>query len=359
MSNVILTVPFPFVPLSPDSVGGAEQIASLLDRAIHAAGLRSLVVAPASSLVSGELIPIPDPPQQLNLQSRAQVHLTLRQSLHHILETRTVDLIHFHGLDFHAYLPHSGPRALATLHLPLTFYPDSALLPTPNLTLNCVSRSQAATRAWDPPVIPNGICVNQFRFTPDKQRYTLALGRICPEKGFHHALDAAKLADIDLILAGQVFPYADHQRYFAGQIQPRLDARRRFFGPASLREKRDLLARASCLLITSEVAETSSLVAMEALASGTPVIAFRVGALPEIIDHGRTGFLVDDVASMADAIARVSTLSPYQCRADAEARFDAKFMTASYLRLYQRILTNPAASETCAETQTAPHLSPR
>src|SRR5207249_5576489 len=129
-----------------------------------------------------------------------------------------------------------------------------------------------------------------------------ALGRICPEKGFHFALQAAKMARADLLLAGQVFPYASHVEYFESKIVPRLDERRQFVGPVGFHRKKRLLSKAKCLLVPSTVNETSSLVAMEALAAGTPVIAFPSGALPEIVEHGRTGYLVSDVKEMAQAI---------------------------------------------------------
>ena len=104
-------------------------------------------------------------------------------------------------------------------------------------------------------------------------------------------------------------------------------------GPA----KRRLLAAARCVLIPSLAPETSSLVAREALAAGTPVIAFPNGALPEAVTPGRTGFLVEDVPAMADAIRRAHIIDPEACRAHARARFDVRRTTAAYLDLYRRL----------------------
>jgi CelD/BcsL family acetyltransferase involved in cellulose biosynthesis len=117
-------------------------------------------------------------------------------------------------------------------------------------------------------------------------------------------------------------------------VVPLLDGDRRFVGPVGGAVKRGLLAGARCVLIPSRVDETSSLVAMEALASGTPVIAFRRGALPEIVEHGRTGFIVDPEEQMAEAIAAAGELRSADCRAAAEARFSAADMTRRYLGLY-------------------------
>ncbi len=140
-----------------------------------------------------------------------------------------------------------------------------------------------------------------------------------------------------LLLGGKVFPYPAHEQYHAREIAPRLSPERRFLGPLGRDEAARLLARARCLLVPSLAPETSSLVVMEALASGTPVVAFRAGALPEIVEDGRTGFLVDGVEEMAAAIARVGELDRHACRAAAEARFAEGRMVADYLRLYGRL----------------------
>jgi glycosyltransferase involved in cell wall biosynthesis len=165
----------------------------------------------------------------------------------------------------------------------------------------------------------------------------LALGRICPEKGFHLALDAARLAGAPLLIAGQLFPYEAHQRYFSEQIQPRLGRNAGFLGPIGFARKRRLLTAARCLLIPSLVAETSSLVAMEALACGCPVVAFPAGALPDLVEPGISGFLVSTIDEMAEAIALCDGLDRERCRAIARKRFSFNAMIESYFRLYRRL----------------------
>jgi glycosyltransferase involved in cell wall biosynthesis len=191
------------------------------------------------------------------------------------------------------------------------------------------------------PSVPNGVDLEALRPVGRKRSYALSLGRICREKGYHDGIDAAREAGVRLILAGAVFPYENHQRYFWEEIRPRLGKGVRFLGPLELRRKQRLLAGARCLVVPSRIAETSSLVSMEALACGTPVVAFRIGALPEVIDHGRTGFLVSDVHEMAQALREVGSIDPAECRREAERRFSSELMISRYLDLYRQLVAQP------------------
>jgi hypothetical protein len=212
----------------------------------------------------------------------------------------------------------------------------------PETYLHCVSASQqrrCPSGAHLLPAIENGIEVDAYRPRYRKMPFTLALGRMCPEKGYHIALDAAARAGVACVIGGELFRYAAHEQYFRQEVAWRLDGnRRRFLGPLGMERKRRLLAAAKCLLAPSLAPETSSLVAMEALACGTPVIAFPSGALADIIQDGRTGYLVRDQEEMADAINRIDQLSGADCRADAEARLSSDRMVREYLETYSRIV---------------------
>jgi glycosyltransferase involved in cell wall biosynthesis len=343
MSYTILSVAYPLTPVGPDATGGSEQILTLLDRQLTLAGHRSLVIAVEGSQVKGELIPSPKCSGDLNEDVRRWGQRAHRRLLLETLNRYPVDLVHMHALDFHAYLPASSIPTLATLHLPVDWYPKRVFLSRrENLFLNCVSSSQQKCCPKLPnlmPFVPNGIDIDSFRSEGCKRNFVLGLGRICPEKGLHLALAAAKEADVPMVLAGEVFPYAHHVSYFEKEIVPRLDRKRRYVGPANAKMKRRLLAEASALLVPSLVAETSSLVTMEALASGTPVIAFRAGAIPELVEDRKTGFLVDDEHEMAEAIKLISQLRPQDCRRAAEQRFDYPRMIGAYLSLYRKLLT--------------------
>ena len=339
---LILNVAYPFAPVGPDAVGGAEQILTTLDAAL---GHRSVVIAREGSSCRGTLIPVPVF-EAIDDRAREAGYRHVRRAIAEALERFPADLIHFHGLDFARYLPPDGPPALATLHLPVHLYPPEALFPRrPGTWLHCVSESQRRDVPPGAPLlgtVPNGVDLTALRPGPRKRGFALCLGRICREKGYHDALDAAREAGVPLILAGEVFPYADHQRYFREEIEPRLGpGAARFLGPLGLARKRRLLAAARCLIVPSRIAETSSLVSMEALACGTPVVAFRTGALPEIVEHGRTGFLVSDVPGMARALREVAALDPAACRAEAERRFSAETMISRYFDLYRQIAARP------------------
>src|SRR4029078_11727682 len=134
-----------------------------------------------------------------------------------VLSRYSVDIVHMHSLDFHRYLPDAGTPTLATLHLPPDWYPSRIFrLKRDQLYLNCVSASQQKTCPKSPlllPVIPNGIDVAKFARSETRKNFVLALGRICPEKGFHVAIDAAKKAKVELVLAGEVYPYTAHREY--------------------------------------------------------------------------------------------------------------------------------------------------
>ena len=341
MSLTVLSVGYPLAAVSPDSAGGAEQILAALDCSLVANGHRSIVVAPDGSCVAGRLHAISPVPADLDDAAKRRAQAETAAAIAAVRARESIDLVHLHGIDFPAYLPEPGVPVLATLHLPPNWYPAGALSPTrPDTWVHCVSDAQHAvcppsSRLLAP--IGNGVPVEALQARHAKRGFALFLGRICPEKGVHLAIAAAREAGVPLLIAGQVYSYADHRRYFEEHVRPALGPGCRFLGPVGFARKRRLLTAARCLLVPSLAAETSSLVAREAAACGTAVIAFPNGAMAETVQHGRTGFIVKDVAAMATAIREVGRIDPEFCRADAAERFSEAAMVAHYLARYGRL----------------------
>ena len=339
----ILSVAYPLAPVGPNAVGGAEQVLSMLDAALVKRGQKSSVVACEGSVVTGRLVRISRIPAIIDDDARRAAWQQCRQAIQKILNDDRTDLIHFHGIDFYEYLPDTTCPVLATIHLPPNWYPERIFaLPRnrPNTFLNFVSQEQKASCACGSgiPVVENAVEISDSPLKAARKNFVISLGRICPEKNFHVAMAAARRAGVPFVLAGSVFGYDAHRTYFAEYIQPMLGRDCRFVGPLNKRWKRKLLSQARCILIPSVVAETSSLVAMESLACGTPVVAFPSGALPSIVEDGRTGFLVESEAEMARAIGRCISIDSQVCWQRARERFSADRMVNDYFRLYEEIL---------------------
>lgn len=347
-SRRILYVAYPLLPVSDASPGGAEQILAALEREFHQQGRSTTLAACAGSKVHGGLF-VTGPAGAGWLKSaECQEDKHARKILELISVREAVgrgfDLIHDHSGSFFTCADQAETPMLATLHLPRSFYPAQLFTKSPkNLYFNCVSDSQAKSFAGVPKVlgaVANGIALERFPLQTRKHNYLLWLGRICEEKGAHIALDVAEKAGIPIILAGKVYPLAYHQEYFEREIVPRLQRMgksARFVDTPRFEDKVALLRGAEAVLIPSLAEETSSLVAMEAAACGTPVVAFRRGALPEVVSQNETGLLVDDAPGMIRVLAHVGKIKPKACHSHAQRHFSAKRMANGYAQLYERI----------------------
>jgi len=342
----ILFVAYPLLAVSEENAGGAEQMLLTVEREMIARGHRTTVAAADRSRVRGELLATGEPAcgldryEQREREHNARILDYLRQ------HPREFDLIHGKSGSFFPYAGQCPAPVLSTLHLPRTFYGEDRFANMPaNLQVNCVSDSQAQWFADLPNmigVVQNGIAMEQFPFTREKRDYVLWLGRICEEKAPHLAITAARSAGLPLVIAGQVYPFSYHQAYFERELRPHLSKSSQvwFVNRPPRTQKIELLRHARALLLTSTVEETSSLVAMEAMACGTPVVAFRRGAFPEIVADGVTGFIVYTVEEMASALGGVDRISPEQCRERVQRNFSASQMAQAYEELYRRMLTS-------------------
>jgi len=191
--------------------------------------------------------------------------------------------------------------------------------------------------------VPNSVRVDQYRFRKEKDSFALFLGRLAPQKGVHLAIEAARAAGVPLVLAGKCRE-PDERAYFESEIEPRLHDGVTWLGEVSERRKKELLAGARCLLFPILWEEPFGLVMIEALASGTPVVALRRGAAPEVVEHGRTGFVCDTAAEMARLIPHVSDLDPTVCRQEARGRFDTAVMVRGYDQAYRAVIRSARTS---------------
>jgi glycosyltransferase involved in cell wall biosynthesis len=346
----ILYVAYPLLAVDDESAGGAEQMLLTVAREMAAAGNRVYVAAADGSRAPGTLIATGRPARALDqFEAREREHnVRILEYLRGHLGK--IDLIHDMSGSFFRLACECPVPILATLHLPRSFYKREAFdhLP-PNLFFNCVSQSQARTFRDLPnlvKVVQNGIAVERFPFAREKDNYLLWLGRICEEKGPHLAIAAAQKAGLPLILAGQVYPFSYHQKYFDREIRPHLTnaAQVRFIDAPTFDQKINLLRHARALLLTSTEDETSSLVAMEAMACGTPVVAFRRGAFPEIVSDGETGFIVETVETMPDKFRDAVRISPERCRERVLQLFSASRMAHEYEELYRLVLASAKES---------------
>jgi glycosyltransferase involved in cell wall biosynthesis len=183
--------------------------------------------------------------------------------------------------------------------------------------------------------IYHGIDTSRFTFVPDHGQYLLFLGRIHPDKGTHLAIEVARRAGLPLVIAGII----QDQAYFRDAVQPHIDGVDvTYAGPVGPIERDALLGGARALLHLISFAEPFGLSVIEALATGTPVIASPLGSMPELIRPAVTGFLVADSDEAVSAVTRIGELDRLDCRVDATNRFSAGRMVDDYLALFERIL---------------------
>ncbi len=343
----VLYVAYPLLTVSESSAGGAEQVLWTLEREMNRRGARTTVAASAGSRVSGELFStggpcsLTDDFERRNREHQDAIIELVRQRT---LEGRPFDLVHDMSGSFWTRASEIDVPVLATVHLPRHFYPPAQFENIPgNVSFNCVSELQArsfSTMKQPVGVVPNGISLDRFLPNVGERHGLLWLGRICEEKGPHVALDIAAQMDLPIVIAGQVYPFSYHQQFFAREIEPclRRNANATWIDSPSDELKRKLLRESAALLITSQVDETSSLVAMEAAASGTPVVAFKRGALPEVVKDGITGFVVADTDEAVKALEQIESISCEDCVRHAQTHFSSAKMADDYQRLYSLLM---------------------
>jgi len=190
--------------------------------------------------------------------------------------------------------------------------------------------------------VHHGIDMNQFTFRPEPGEYLLFFGRIHHEKGTRECIEVARETGAKLVLAGIV----QDQAYFESEVEPYLDGERIVYvGSAGPEKRNELLGGSYALLHPINFEEPFGLSVVEAMACGTPVIAFKRGSMPEVIDDGRTGFLVSSVEEVVKAVPRVRAIDRSECRKWVEENFTADRMIDDYVRVYEKIIAGHSVKQ--------------
>jgi glycosyltransferase involved in cell wall biosynthesis len=188
-------------------------------------------------------------------------------------------------------------------------------------------------------VIHHGVNVDDFPCGTGRGDYLLFLGRMSPDKGVHHAIAVARKAHKPLLIAAKMWE-PEERRYFAEHIEPQLDDDVVYLGSVGGSRKLDLLGQAIALVNPICWPEPFGLVMIEALACGTPVLAFNEGSVPEIVEHGRTGFICADEDDMVRCVGRLAEIDRLGCRTNVARRFSTKTFIARHLDLYRSLSPN-------------------
>jgi glycosyltransferase involved in cell wall biosynthesis len=330
----------PWFEVPPDGYGGIEAIvANLVDGLVQRGHEVCLVAAGSHGTRAQQFVAVYDEAQSTRLGD------PLPELLHAAAAARVLadlhpDVVHDNTL--------AGPLTAPGRTAPTELTPHGSVVGEPgrylgqhHTTVHLVAISDAQRRAapglnWTGRV-HNAIDVASYPFGEGHDGYLLFLGRFCPDKGVHFAIDAARAVGMPLVLAGKLSEPSE-LAYFEDAIRPRLGKDVAYLGEADSVLKRELYGAATALLFPICWEEPFGLVMIEAMACGTPVIAFRRGSVPEVVHHGRTGFVVDEPTELPEAIRRIEEIDRRACRRHVEERFDVPVMVDGYERVFRAVV---------------------
>ena len=325
----------------PRWYGGTERVVGFLTDELVRLGHDVTLFATGDSRTTATLVPVW--PQALRLSGSCQDTLSPHVLMLEEVARRAADfdVLHFHVGPFHLPLVRRLDVAhVTTLHGRLDIpelrplYREFSEIPT--VSISDAQRAPLAEANWIG-TVHHGLPLDLLPFQPGSGEYLAFLGRISPEKRADRAIAIAVACGRPLKIAAKVDP-ADRQ-YFERDIKPLLDNPLvDFIGEISETQKGDFLGRASALLFPIDWPEPFGLVMIEALACGVPVVAFRGGSVPEIIEHGRTGFIVDTLDEAIAATRDVHGLDRRRCRLEFERRFNVTRMARDYVSLYASVI---------------------
>ena len=325
----------------PTFYGGTERVVAYLTDALVDAGHDVTLFASGDSLTKAKLVGIGDCALRLDRRQRDPIlnHLLLVEAV--LARADDFDVIHFH-ID-HLHLPASsraGVIQVTTLHGRLDL-PELELIyrQFPRAPVISISNSQRRPLEWLnwQATVHHGLPLDLLQARTQPGTYLVFIGRISPEKRVDRAIELAKQLEMPLRIAAKI-DKADEE-YFEAKIKPLLDTSLiEFVGEICDKDKPEFLGNACALTFLIDWPEPFGLAMIEAMACGTPVIAFRCGSVPEVIEHGENGFVVKSMEEAADAVKKIGTIDRGACREIFERRFSAPGMAEEYVAAYHRLL---------------------
>jgi glycosyltransferase involved in cell wall biosynthesis len=348
----------PMLPVPPLKYAGTERVVATLAEGLHQRGHEVTLFAPGDSDVSCELIPtVPTSLWSSGYRDDPSLFINLTLARAWSMRDR-FDLIHSHvetlGLLFARMCP---TPVLSTMHGRLDAPGIAATLAEfLDVPLVAISANQ---RRWFPQAnwvgtVHHGLSFAATPFEPEPGDYLAFVGRVAPEKGVADAIALARSSGLPLRMAAKVQEPRE-RACFEAVVAPAInDGIVEFIGEVGSRERDELFAGALATVMLGPWPEPFGLVAIESMATGTPVIARRAGALPEVVEDGRTGFLVDDVEEGRLAIERVATLDRQQVRDLAVKRFSAERMVEDYERIFRRLVADGSGKRVAGALRALP-----
>lgn len=332
----------PWLEVPPQTYGGTEYIISLLTEELFKRGYQITLFATANSQTKAEHIPIW--PKGLFRDVNVKDHFAIFGLLYKELLARQnqFDIIHDHCEVYTVpFTPFLKKPVISTLHGIFTEEKIILYKKYPKVNYITISKDQrkSASGVAITQTIHHGIPLECYQFNNKPENYLLWLSNIAPDKGLAKAIEIAKLAKEKLIISGPIFPqFSD---YFEYRIKPFIDGKQiQFVGEANFQKKIELFKNAKAFLFPIFTRqEPFGLVVIEAMACGTPVIAPKIGSIPELIEDGKTGFLINSVEEAVNSLQKLNKISRQYCREHVQRKFSLKKMVNAYERLYRKILS--------------------